>query len=216
MNIPEGITHPAVAEAAAHHATMLAERNAASAALKAAERNRPRAVEQDSAAYADALAKGAKDPGEKATAKADEAIHQAKRRSAALDRATVTASTAVVEAVRQHRDAIAAELQERLTTADRAWTEAIDQLEAAGAERGRSLSALDWIERGDYDRAAPRVGGWVPALMARRMGTSDSPAMFPEVMQALREVTDPPESTAVTPSVGGSLARMLGVGDSVE
>ena len=78
MNVPAGISHPAVSEAAAHHTKMLADRDAAKAKLKAAERHRPRAVEQDSAAYADALAKGAKDPGEKATAKADDDIHQAK------------------------------------------------------------------------------------------------------------------------------------------
>lgn len=47
--------------------------------------------------------------------------------------------------------------------------------------------------------------------MRRRTGTADSPAIFGEVMQALREVADPPDTAQVPQPVGGSLARMLGV-----
>ncbi len=36
--------------------------------------------------------------------------------------------------------------------------------------------------------------------------------MFGEVMQALRDVTDPPDTSRVPQPVGGSFAQMLGVG----
>ena len=210
MNVPAGIEHPAITRAAEHHAHMIEQRDAAKAELRTAERARPAAVNADADAYAKALAAGRKDPGEVHTTKADEAIHQAKRRVAALEKATATAASAVESAVTENREAITATLTDRLASEDGRYAEAVDAWEEVAQSRGEVLAALEWMARGDTTRGAPRMGGWVPGLRIRHAGSGEVPAGFPDVARALREVADPPAAPDPQP-VAGPMGTFLGV-----
>lgn len=211
MRLPVMIEHPAITKAAEHHAAMVRQRDEAKAQLGNAKRSRPTAVAADQDAYAKAIASGKADPGEKRTVAADEAIRQAERKVAALDKAAATAEAAIEQTVSEHREAISGTLANRLTTVDRAYAEAVEAWEAAAQTRGSVLAALEWMSRGDMGRPASKVGGWIPGLRVRQRGSGDQPAMVADVARAMREVTAPPEETGGGPGVGGSMAAFLGV-----
>jgi hypothetical protein len=215
MPVPPVIDHPAVRKAADHHAAMIHQRDEARAELRKAERAKPAAVDADRDAYAKALAQGHKDPGERETAKADEAIHQAKRRAEALGGAVADAEKAVSAKVANNRKAITANLENRLTDADRAYSTAVDRWEAAAHARAQVLSAIRFLEQGDLSRPAPTVGTRLPALRVRQRGSGDPAAGYADIARAMREVVSPPEESVLPQvRVGGSNAAFLGVPDS--
>lgn len=213
MHIPHAIDHPAITEAAERHARLVRERDATRAELRQAERSRPQAVDADRNAYARALEAGKKDPGEKHTEQADEAIRQATRKAEALNRAVADAEAAVGKALSDHSAEVNAQLANRLTDADRAFLEAVDRMEKTAHEVTAARSALHFVAQGgDLSRPTPTVGGFVPGLRVRQKGTGDPAAGFADVCRAMREVIDPPEDPQRQPvAVAGSMGAFLGV-----
>lgn len=213
MHIPPGIDHPAITKAAEHHARLVRERDAARAEARQAERSRPQAVENDQEAYARALEAGKKDPGEKHTEAADEAIRQGKRKAEALNRAVADAEAAVHKALADNSEELNAQLANRLTNADRSFIEAVDRMEKAAYEVTAVRSALHFVAHGgDLSRPSPMVGGFVPGLRVRQKGAGEPAAGFADVCRAMREVIDPPEDNRSQPAkVAGSNAAFFGV-----
>ena len=175
------------------YARLIAARDAEYASLRRLEDERARAVEADQQAFAAAIRAGKDDPGQEATAKADQAILACRRKAEALAIAASDAVTDLVATVDRQRAAWAAQLDKRTAEGRAELGAAVDALVAAHAKLGETLALRAWLA--DFP-ARPRWPvshlGHVPALRSR----SGEPPAFEAVVAGLRELARPPEPKA--------------------
>lgn len=182
-----------VSAALAEYARLITARDAEYAALRRLEDERARAVEADQQAHADAIRADKDDPGQEATAKADQAILACRRKAEALAIAASDAGRDLVATVDRQRAAWAAQLDKRSAEGRADLNAALDALAAAHAKLGETLALRTWLDTfPDRTRWPVPHLGHVPALRRR----NDEPPAFDAVVAGLRELAAVPEPKA--------------------
>lgn len=151
------------------------------------------AREADVAAQAAALRAGKPDPGQKATAKADQAIEAKAPRIAALERAAEDAEADLVAAIDEHRveyrEQLLAEAEDQRATARRLVGEA----QAAVGDRQRTLALRSWLQRpGRFNPG--KLQGQVESL-TQPNGSSPSVDVVTAALAEALDAPKPPEPT---------------------
>lgn len=173
----EFVAHPAIRSAMearrrAEHAAQGAYRDAV-----ALEQARPRAVQRDNVAAADAMQAGKPDPGEKNVIEHDKQIRTAQRRAEASKIVAERSVDALREAMADHGAEWAALAAKHLKSTRKKWAEEIDRLAVTQQELASAAAIVAYIEDGRYKP----VGGLVPL---RRTG--DHTATVADVLDSLR------------------------------
>ena len=185
------ITDRKIAEVITEYEKLRAKRDAEYEALYALEDKRADAVAADRKALAGALRANRDDPGDAHTRKLDAEILATKRRAEALDVAVGDASDEALAVIERQRAPWSAALEKREREARVEMAKAVDALAEARDVIAETKALQKWLDLIPRSALWPQ-GGYLTNVPALR-GQNGAPLYFGAVVDALRELAEPPE-----------------------
>jgi len=194
FELPTNVDDEQVLAAADEYRRLEAARVEAAGEQRKLEDARRDAVDRDEQAFADALKAGKADPGAKHTSKADEAIVQARRRAAALERAAQQALGEFLAVLEQRRVEWTASLEEQVAQARLEFGDRLAALTEAHGQLADRFATLQWLEQMPT-RGLFRAGQYL-AVLPHTETRSGEPFHVGQVFERLGEFATPPAAPA--------------------
>jgi len=183
-----GMDWPELRDRIAEYNRLATEHRAASAALEALLASRPAAIENDRAAYAEAIRAGKADPGESNLSKLNTRVTSANRKAEALAAAVQSTARDIAAAVEGRRAALLHDVDQALGEDRDALAHAVTAWVAARTRLDQHRALRSWID------LFPGRTKWIPTVTTPVRGfdtANGEPLSFPELAQALHADAEP-------------------------